>query len=214
MLKINTIVGGSIGTNSYLLEENNKILLIDFVPEVEKIIEKNNYILEKILLTHTHFDHLEGLSNFQKKYSFELFLSNKAYSFLKNPDLIILSYFPPEVSVNIKSLNLNNVKICDENDNINWNVHIIKVLESPGHAPDCLMFILDEKKSVFTGDTIFHGSVGRTDLPGGNFDEMISSINKLFSIIDDDYILYPGHGPKTNVDFEKKFNPFLKKDYF
>lgn len=211
MLNISTITGGSIGTNSYLLEENKKVLLIDFVPQVEKIIEDNNLDLESIVLSHTHFDHLEGLSNFQKKYSFKLYLSNNSYNFIKNPDKIMLSIFPPVMLTDIRNLNLDGVKVCKENEIIRLNDHKIKVIESPGHSTDCLMLILDEMKSVFTGDTIFKGSVGRTDFPGGNFDEMINSINKLFNIIDDDYILYPGHGPKTTVDFEKKYNPFLKK---
>ncbi len=210
MLNLNTIVGGSIGTNSYILEENNKILLIDFVPDVEYFISKNKFIIEKLLLTHIHFDHFENLSIFQKKYSFELYLSDEAYNFLKNPDYNILSFFPPKIIDNINNLNLNNIKICKENDIINWNNHKIKVIESPGHSPDCLMYILEENKSVFTGDTIFRGSIGRTDLPGGDFKKLINSINKLFTLIENDYILYPGHGPKTKVDYEKKYNPFLK----
>ena len=211
MLNISTITGGSIGTNSYLLEDNKKVLLIDFVPQVEKIIKDNNFKLESIILTHTHFDHMEGLSDFQKKYPFKLYLSNNSYNFIINPDNKIFSIFPPLMLIDIKNLNLDNVKVCKENDIIKLNDHKIKILESPGHSPDCLMLILDEINSVFTGDTIFHGSVGRTDFPGGNFEEMINSIKKLFSIIDDYYVLYPGHGPKTTVDFEKKYNPFLKK---
>ena len=210
MLNINIILGGSIGTNSYLLEDNKKVLLIDFVPQIEKVIIENNFNLESIILTHTHYDHLEGLSAFQKKYSFKLYLSNKSYNFLDSFDYNMFSFFPPVMLSNIKNLNLDNTKICRDNDIINWNDHKIKVIESPGHSPDCLMLILDENKIVFTGDTIFHGSIGRTDLPGGNYEEIINSINKLFNIIDEDYTLYPGHGPKTSVEFEKKYNPFIK----
>ncbi len=209
MLKIDTVVGGMIGTNSYLLEEDNKILLIDFVPEIEEIIEDNKYIVEKILLTHTHFDHFEGLSKFQKKYSFELYLSDISYKILNKPDDRILAFFPPKVHSNYKNMSLEKARICKDDDIINWNNHKIKIVESPGHSPDGLMFILEDKKLVFTGDTIFNGSVGRTDLPGGNFNQMIESINKLFLKVNDDYILYPGHGPQTNVDFEKNNNPFL-----
>lgn len=214
MLNLNIIVGGSIGTNSYLLEEKNKVLLIDFVPEIEDLINQSKFIIDKILLTHIHFDHFEDLSNFQKKYSFELYLSNEAYNSLKNPDYSILSIFPPEIINNINNLNLNNIKICRDNDIINWNNHKIKVIKSPGHSSDSLMYIMDENKSVFTGDTVFRGSVGRTDLPGGDFNMLIKSIDKLFSLVENDYLLYPGHGPKTSVDFEKKHNPFLKTDNY
>ncbi|MCK4796747.1 MAG: MBL fold metallo-hydrolase [Spirochaetes bacterium] len=209
MINLNTVPGGSLLTNAYILEEDKRILLIDFVPEIEKIIEKNKYSIDKLLLTHIHFDHIEGLSDFQKKYSFELGLSEAGYKFIKNPDYELLAYFPPDVKENIDNINLDKAIIYKDNDIINWNNHILKVIKSPGHSPDCMMYIFEEKKLVFTGDTIFYGSVGRTDLPGGNFNEMISSINNLFLQVSDDFTLYPGHGPKTNVEFEKKNNPFI-----
>ena len=209
MIKIHTVPGGSIMTNSYIIEENNNILLIDFVPEVEEIIKKNNYKVDKIFLTHVHFDHLEGLSKFQKNHFIDIFVSKEGLECLQYPENDFIMIFPEEVISNYKNLNLNNFNVLANNKIIIWNNHEIKVLKSPGHSADGLMFIIDEIKSVFTGDTIFYGSVGRTDLPGGNFETMIDSINRLFESVDDDYKIYPGHGPATTVLFEKNNNPFL-----
>ena len=101
-------------------------------------------------------------------------------------------------------------KVLDDLGIVKWGNHELKVLETPGHSRDCLVFIVDKIKSVFTGDTIFNGSIGRTDLPGGDHNQIIQSIQKLFKYTQDDYLLYPGHGPRTMVDNEKKYNPFLK----
>ncbi len=211
MLEISCITGGSIQTNCYLLNDNNNVLLIDYVPEAEKIIVKNNFSVDKIFLTHIHFDHFENLSLFQKKFSFELGLSKTGYEFLKNPDMSILSMFPPYILENYKNLNLENCKVYADGNIIEWNGHNLEVFESPGHSPDCLMYILREQKTVFTGDTIFLNSVGRTDLPGGSFNDLKKSVKRLFDCIDDDYILLPGHGDETTVSYEKENNFFLNR---
>jgi glyoxylase-like metal-dependent hydrolase (beta-lactamase superfamily II) len=210
MLNITKVVGGSIFANCYIIEENNHVILIDFVPEVEKIIRDKKYFIHKILLTHIHFDHLERLSEFQKNYSFGLGLSRKGYDFLKNPDKKLLLIFPPFVLENYKNLNLDNAEILNDYDVIDFYDHKIEVFESPGHSPDSLMFILRELKTVFTGDTIFEGSIGRTDLPGGDYNTQMTSIKKILALIDEDYKLLPGHGDETTVINEKNYNYFLK----
>ncbi len=209
MLNIQKIIGGSIQTNCYLLEYDNDIILIDFIPEVENIIIKKNYRLNEILLTHIHFDHIEELSSFQQRFKFRLGLSKAGYNFLRKPDSNLLLFFPPEVIKNYKNINLDLVKIYTENEILTWNDQHIQIIESPGHSPDGLMFILKEKRIVFTGDTIFYSGIGRTDLPGGNFEQIKLSIKKLFGLIEYDYKLYPGHGKDTSVQFEKNNNPFL-----
>jgi hydroxyacylglutathione hydrolase len=210
MLKISTVPGGSLQTCSYVItDEDNNAVLIDFVPEITGFLKKNNLKIIKLLLTHIHFDHIEGLSDFQKDNRFEFYLSIEALSFFKEPSKDILYFFPPDIINNIKNLNLENTMIVRENDKISWNNHTIEVLESPGHSPDCLMYILNENESVFSGDTLFYGSVGRTDLPGGNYEELKKSIRKLFSYVPENFKVYPGHGPETTVGFEKKNNPYV-----
>lgn len=212
MLKINTLTGGSIGTNCYIIEDNKDSICIDFIPEAESFIIKNKLNPEKILLTHIHFDHLEGISKFQKKYNnIELILTFQAFENINSPQNNLLAYTSPLETVIKSQIDLSFARTVRDSEIIKWKNHEISILESPGHSPESVMYILDEKKCVFTGDTIFYLSVGRTDLPGGDFNTLISSIKKLFKKVSDDYKLYPGHGPLTKVDFEKKNNPFLKE---
>ena len=86
----------------------------------------------------------------------------------------------------------------------------MQVLFTPGHSPASICFYNETDKWVIGGDVLFHESIGRTDLPGGNYDTLISSIrNKLFTL-PDETIVYPGHGPETKIGYEKLFNPFLQ----
>jgi hydroxyacylglutathione hydrolase len=211
MININVLTGGSIGTNCYILTgEDGSAVLIDFVPEVSEFIKENNLSLKKLLLTHVHYDHIEGLSSFQRNFYFDFCLSEEAFNFFKNPLRELLIFFPPEVTDNIKNISLDKAKVCSDNEEILWNDHKIKVLKCPGHSPDSLSFAIDELKCVFTGDALFNGSIGRTDLPGGDFGVLKKSIKRLYSVLSDDFTVYPGHGPETAVGFEKKNNPFVR----
>jgi glyoxylase-like metal-dependent hydrolase (beta-lactamase superfamily II) len=212
-MKMEIIAGGSIMTNSYILYNDNTAIAIDFVPEIVEFLNKNDLKLEKLLLTHIHFDHIEELSIFQQENAFDLYLSEPAFHFLKNPNLQLLSIFPANVVNNIKNIKLDNTVVVNNNDQIEWDNYKIFVYSSPGHSPDSLIYILKEEKKAFTGDTIFYGSIGRTDLPGGSYNQIIESIVNFYKLIEDDYDLYPGHGPKTNAGFEKKNNPFFS-EYF
>jgi hydroxyacylglutathione hydrolase len=210
MLKINTLIGGSIGTNCYVIEDNSDAICIDFIPEAEDFIAKNKLNPEKILLTHIHFDHLEGISKFQKKHNIELILSFPSFENINSPQHNLLAYTSPLETFLKSQIDLNNARTVKDAEILKWKNHEISIMESPGHSAESLMYIVVEEKCVFTGDTIFYLSVGRTDLPGGDFSTMISSIKKLFNKIDDEYTIYPGHGPKTKAGYEKKNNPFLK----
>jgi hydroxyacylglutathione hydrolase len=217
MLNIKKIIGGSIGTNCYVIEDPAKtsdgktaVVLVDYVPEAETYIAKNDFNVDKILLTHIHYDHIEYLSLFQKKHDFEICLSGLAYTTINDPgkNLVAFTPFMDEYDRTDK-VNLDRAKKVSDGDIIMWKDHSFKVLSSPGHSPDSLMYVLDEKKCVFSGDTLFHQSVGRTDFPGSSHEDMINSINRLFEKAGDDYIVYPGHGDHTTVGYEKNNNPFL-----
>lgn len=210
MKKIQQIVGGSIQTNCYLIEDNGKVILFDFVPEIENVIIQNKYLVDKIFITHAHFDHFEGLADFQKRNNFELCLSEKTFKLIEDPGVFAM-FLDDYMLKNIKNVNLNNVLTLKDNDVIVWNGLNIKIQESPGHSPDSLMFVIDELKTIITGDTIFQNSIGRTDLPGGDYHQLLNSAKRLFDTIDDDYGLNPGHGPVTTVAREKVGNFFLRE---
>ncbi|MBN2546787.1 MAG: MBL fold metallo-hydrolase [Spirochaetes bacterium] len=213
MSDILTVTGGEFQTNCYIIEENNEVILIDFVSEAEDIIKKKGYKIEKVLLTHTHFDHIIGLGDFQNKYDFELVLSENARKNINDPDKNLLSLIPAFLRKNFKNIDLNNCKVLKNLECFLWNDNQIQLFESPGHTDDSVIYIFKDKRCAFTGDTVFNTGIGRTDFPNGDYNLIIESIRNFFSFIDDDYILYPGHGRETKVLFEKKNNPFIL-DFF
>jgi glyoxylase-like metal-dependent hydrolase (beta-lactamase superfamily II) len=206
-MNIEVITGGEIGTNCYLLINENRVSLIDFVPEAEEFIRENQLIPENIYLTHIHYDHFEGLSGFQSQYPVRLFLSKFAYDHINDPDYTFSDYLAGKYQGTIK---LSQAELIDESSEIKIDNHHVRVLESPGHSLDSVIYILDDLKIVFTGDTLFQLSIGRTDLPGGDYHSLIRSAQKLFNKVKEDYLIYPGHGPSSTIGFEKKNNPFLK----
>lgn len=210
MINISIIIGGDFQTNCYILEKDKKVVIIDFVPEVEEIIKKNNFEIEKLLLTHIHFDHITGLGDFQERYSFELVMSKKALKNINDPLYNLTTFIPPEFKKNFKNIKLDKAMAFENNKIINTFVGKIKPIETPGHTDDSAVYIIQQNKMVFTGDTIFKNSIGRTDLPGGDFETLIKSIFNLFKELDDDFIIYPGHGEPTTIKEEKTNNPFLQ----
>lgn len=211
-MNITSLTGGTIGTNCYIVENNKDVILIDFVPEVEEIIKKNGYKLRKILLTHIHFDHFEMLSLFQERYDFQLVLSPKAKERINKSKYNLLNYVADNLK--IKDVDLNNAVTVKEDEEIEFENTKIKVLEAPGHSEDSLIYIIDDMKTIFAGDVLFNQSIGRTDFPDGNYKTLMNSINKLFKRVTDDYTVYPGHGNKTSIGFEKRYNPYLSyEDY-
>ena len=175
-MKIEKVIVGPIETNCYILNKNNHILIIDPGDEFNKISSKiNNYIVDGIIITHYHFDHIGALEELKNKYQ------TKVYDY--------------------SNLNEGVNKIGDFTFN---------VLYTPGHKEDLITIIFNEEKVMFVGDFIFKNSIGRTDLPGGNMNEMIKSINKIKEY-SDNFIIYPGHGPSTTLKAEKRYNPFFSK---
>jgi len=213
-MEVETIVGGSIQTNCYIIKSDNSCILFDFVPEAEYYIKKHNLKIEILFLTHIHFDHFENLFDFQKRRDFKLYMSQLAYKSINDKSKNLLCSIPEEYYRGVLDVKLDNAEVLSENNEVEWKGKKIIALESPGHSEDSMVYILPSEKIVFSGDTIFYGSIGRTDLPGSSHDDIFKSIKKIFSKISDEYILYPGHGPFTNVEFEKKHNYFLKAGSF
>lgn len=210
MLNISTITGSELMTNCYVIEEDNNAIIIDFVPEVIEHIKRNKLKLQYVMLTHIHFDHIIGLSDYQKNNDFKIIVSENGKKNINNPEKNLLAFIPQEIRTSVNEIDITKVESIENGKVFKWNEHNIKAFDSPGHTDDSMMFIFDEINTVFTGDTIFNGSVGRTDFPNGDHLALIKSVKKLFDVIEDDYILYPGHGPKTTVLNEKKHNPFLR----
>jgi len=158
-MKINKVVVGPLETNCYILEENNKCLIIDPGAEYEKIKKViGNNVVVGVIITHYHFDHIGVLNYFDKSLILD-----------KN-------------NLEEKEYSIDNFKF--------------EVIYTPGHKEDSITIYFNEYKAMFTGDFMFKDGIGRVDLPGGNYSDMLNSLNKIKKY--DKYItIYPGHGDKT-----------------
>ena len=199
---INTFTAGPIDANNYLLTDNDEAVLIDcseVKPEVLSALEGKK--LKFILLTHGHFDHVLGVNEMREKTGAKV-LINKEYVVRMNESGDIMRTFGVQGVETPKADDFLN-----DGDTLKFGNTEIKVIATPGHTQGCVCYLIDGK--LFSGDTLFKESVGRCDLPGGNFQKLSDSVkNRLFTL-DDNTIVYPGHGPETTIGHEKKYNEII-----
>lgn len=197
---------GPIEDNNYLLidEESKEAVLIDcteFSPEIEKALNEYGAKLKYILLTHGHFDHVLGVNETREKLGCKALIHEEDKIMLDSLKEFALNFNLGEVEIQTVD------GFVTEGETIKFGQNEIKVIHTPGHTRGGVCFLVDDK--IFTGDTLFYNSVGRTDLPGGSFNQLKSSIqNKLFTL-DENITVYPGHGPRSTIGFEKINNKFL-----
>lgn len=199
---INTFTAGPIDANNYLLTDNDEAVLIDCSeakPEVLSALKGKK--LKFILLTHGHFDHVLGVNEMREKTGAKVFI-NKEDVVRMNESADIMRTFGVQGVETPKADDFLN-----DGDTLKFGNTEIKVIATPGHTQGCVCYLIDGK--LFSGDTLFKESVGRCDLPGGNFQKLSDSVkNRLFTL-DDNTIVYPGHGPETTIGHEKKYNEII-----
>mgnify|MGYP001412765904 FL=1 len=211
MLKIKSFTFNPYQENTYLIFDDSKeAVVIDpgnyeaYENElISKFIDENKLQLKKIILTHCHLDHCLGNKYLNEKYGAELLIPFDERDLYKNVENIATLFGFPNYS------HLDENKYLKEKDKIEFGNIKLDVLFLPGHSPGHLAFNYKKENICFSGDVLFYNSIGRTDLPGGDYDTLINSIkNKLF-LLNPDTIIYSGHGPKTILKNEMKNNPFL-----
>lgn len=195
MLKIHAMALGAYQTNCYLVWEENSdaCLVIDPGYEPERVLQQVQKLgkrLEAILLTHGHFDHVGGVRT--------LAADTECAVYLCKEDLSM----PPQFTAGP----LYYSHTYGEGDVLQLAGLTIRVLHTPGHTPGSVCLMVDN--TIFAGDTLFQGSCGRTDLPGGSWTVILQSLKRLASL-KGDYIVYPGHGPSTTLAEERMWNPYL-----
>lgn len=207
MSKIHTLVVGQLQTNCYILESESDAILVDPGDEPERILRFLKDIgvrPNRIIATHTHFDHVLGVNAIRAKLGIPFLIHHD--------DLAMLESMQSRVR-QIMGLNVSPPPRVDEfladGDIVPFGKDVVKVIHTPGHSPGSIS--LSGSGFVFTGDALFNQSIGRTDLPGGNLETLVNSItNRLFKL-EDDTVVYPGHGPETSIGDEKLANPFVGK---
>jgi glyoxylase-like metal-dependent hydrolase (beta-lactamase superfamily II) len=205
---MSTVVVTEFMTNCFILgdEQTKKALVIDPGGDAGKImhqIESMGLEVYAVVNTHAHVDHIGAIREI-KDATGALVMMHAS----EQPLLQAASKMGRLFGVNIQQPPDPDRYLC-EFDQIQCGSISLKVIETPGHSPGGISLVTSEGKNCFVGDTLFAGSIGRTDLPGGDYNTLISSIKNKLLPLGDDVKVYPGHGPATTIGNEKKYNPFL-----
>jgi glyoxylase-like metal-dependent hydrolase (beta-lactamase superfamily II) len=206
-MKIEYYVVGIVGTNCYFAihPDTKECLIIDPGDQGEQLAEKiksEGLSPKAILLTHGHFDHIMGVEALRQEFSIPVYVHEADQDLLENPDLNSGSMIGRSVSVTADHM-------VKDGEILNLAGFKIQVLHTPGHTPGGVCYYFPEEEIVFSGDTLFCDSVGRTDLPGGSASDLVRSIREKVFLLPDLTLVYPGHGEPTKIGYEKQNNPFV-----
>ena len=200
-----------ITCNTYIIGKiGNYCLVVDMGSTSDEIYQYVSTHYEKclgILLTHAHFDHIRGLNKFIKHFPYEVpIYMNQADSALLNDSIANESrYHQEDVKINI-----NPIFVQDEEELMFKKDIKVKVITTPFHTEGSVCYLFDDDNALFSGDTLFKGSIGRSDMNASDPSKISSSLKKLLKVRDT-IVVYPGHGDITRMSDEKQFNPFLKE---
>lgn len=199
---------GALETNCYLLfTDEGQGIVIDPGMQPQALLEQiEDLEIVAILLTHAHFDHIGGLEEVRQATGAPVYIHDLEAAWLEDPALNGSARWPmvtPPISCRPRD------KSLADGETLYLAGFSIEVLHTPGHSPGSVSFYLPEEKILLAGDTLFAGSIGRTDLPGGDYATLMQVIKKRLFTLPDDTQVYPGHGPKTTIRDEKQYNPFV-----
>lgn len=216
MIELKIFVFNLFQVNTYVLyKEAGDAVIIDpacYEPDEEK--ELSDFInvnkLNPVLLlnTHAHVDHIVGNNFIFRQFGLKPWLHEASLPFLNNA-----TNYGKVFGMNIQEV-IQPDRFLVPGETIPFDRSLIKVLYTPGHVDGSVCFYVEEQSFAVVGDVIFFESIGRTDLPTGNYPLLVNSIKDELFTLPDETILYPGHGHETTVGHEKKFNPFLNEELF
>lgn len=212
MIKIEKFVFNPFQVNAFVLyTESGECFIVDAscqgdgeIKVLEDFIHENNLIPRAVINTHGHVDHLPGAKYFTEKYQIPFYLSEEDEFLVKGAVEYgaVFGFYLEQPPLPDKHLKEGEVLSLGDNE--------ISLIHVPGHSPGSIVFYMRNEKILITGDVLFAFSIGRTDLPGGNYSQLINGIKEKLLILDDDIVVYPGHGPATTIGQERKMNPFLQ----
>ena len=208
-MEIKTFVEGPIEANNYLLidEKSNEAVLIDCSSarlEFIKAIKDSGVKLKYILLTHGHFDHLLGIQDFKNEFGVETYVNQDDLTQVRLvPDM--MQMFAGMLPVPVPQI----VNFVKDGDEFKIGDIVIKAISTPGHTKGGMSYYVEDANILFSGDTLFAASIGRTDFPTGSMSELVRSIKSKLLILPENTKVFTGHGESTSIAYEKQYNPFL-----
>jgi glyoxylase-like metal-dependent hydrolase (beta-lactamase superfamily II) len=202
--------------NTYLLyDETKEAVLIDcgcITPDEENtlsdFIDQNSLTLKRLLSTHYHFDHVIGNACIFRRYG----IRPEIHRDEKNASTPTLNRQASRFGIPANMEEIEPLRHIEDQEEIRFGHATLKAILLPGHSPAGLAFYSEADRLILVGDVLFSGSIGRTDLWGGDFDTLMTSIHNRLLTLPDDVTVYPGHGPSTTIGAERKNNPYLNSE--
>ncbi|MFC3882907.1 MBL fold metallo-hydrolase [Bacillus songklensis] len=207
-MKYSRVPLGPLQTNCYIIQnEKRECIIIDPGEEGEKLnqlIEREKLVPLAILLTHAHFDHIGAVDVVREKYNIPVYVHSHEQEWLTNPALNGSQFFMMG-AIAVKPA----THLLKEEDVLTIGDFTCEVYETPGHSPGSVSYYFKKAGMIASGDVLFESSIGRTDLPGGNHQQLLQSIHDKLLVLPEDTIVLCGHGRETTIGNEMDNNPFL-----
>ncbi|MEQ8239352.1 MAG: MBL fold metallo-hydrolase [Cyclobacteriaceae bacterium] len=211
-MKIKAFVFNPFYENTYIItDESNECLIIDpgcyekhEIEEVKSYIAENKLIVKAIVNTHCHVDHVLGNYALKDYFKCPLWIPEGEVEIYKAVEVYAAQYGITNFTWVAAD------QLLGKSGKLDFGKTSLDILFVPGHSPGHLMFYHKPSNEIIGGDVLFRQSIGRTDLPGGNHEQLLNNIRKELYVLKDETTVYPGHGPKTTIGFEKENNPFIK----
>lgn len=205
--ELQTCVLGSVSTNCYLLKNKNtgELLIVDPADHAQAIISRIKEMQAKpsaVLLTHGHYDHILAVEDVKKEYQIPIYACEKEAGTLLDPSTNLSGY-------GNRSCSLKADVLLEDLQAFEAAGFSVQMLHTPGHTPGSCCYYLKDEGILFSGDTLFYGSVGRTDFPGGSTAQIVESLHRLTDSLPEETEVYPGHDVSTTIGYEKRYNPFV-----
>ena len=206
-MKVESIVLGSIGTNCYIVtnEETKECFAVDMAEcpqEYVNYIKNNGLEMKALFLTHGHFDHIGAANEVREHYGIKIYASCDEEKLLASPARNLSNAYGMSLRVTADVLH-------NDGDILELAGLKIKAIHTPGHTAGGTCYYIESDKTLMSGDTLFAGSVGRTDYPTASSAAMMESLHDKLCKLPDDTDVYPGHGEFTTIGYEKQNNPFM-----
>jgi len=211
MTHVKSFTHNPFETNSYVCHNNSEAVIVDAscstkkeASEIVNYIESSQLTVKHLLLTHAHVDHIFGCNQLSQQFSLAWQAHQDSSPLLKHAPHQAMMY-----GFQIQPLS-HEIQVLTTEDMITFGNAKWRILHTPGHAPGSLCFVDDASQFIISGDVLFHQSIGRTDLPGGDLGVLMESIFQQLLTLSDDMTVYSGHGSCTTIGHERLNNPFLQ----
>lgn len=206
-LELQKCILGPVYTNCYFLKNKttNELIIIDPANcpnKIEQKVAEMNGKPVAVLLTHGHFDHIMAVNALKEKYQIPVYACRQEEEMLREPALNMTAQYGNGYSVTPD-------RLLDDLDVFEAAGFSIQMIHTPGHTKGSCCYYLKDEDVLFSGDTVFYGSVGRTDFPGGSTAEIVRSLHKLVDSLPEETEVFPGHDASTTIGYEKRYNPFV-----